>query len=567
MIKKLTKLWTFLDKNNKNKVILILFLTIFGSIFEMVALASIIPIFKIILFSETPSVINKIFVIENMQLFISIFFVIFFIIKNAILTLFTYLTFKYLSEIRQFFSNRLFLCYINSNYSFFVTNNSSNILKNITSLISNINTYILDPLGIFLTELFVLIALGILCIAYKPVESICLILILFSAGFLYFKKTKLIIRDNGQIGLENDAIRIKVSNEMIGSIKDIKLYNKSNFFIDKYTFSEKKVARSIFIKNFYTNVTKYFLESILILGFGSIIFITSYRGSSIESIIPLLGFYVVAGFRIIPSINKLINASQLLKFGEPMIDEVCKELRSPFCKITNKDNLQSINNIDNGFNEYVKLQDLSFRFNKSKAFVLNKVNLRINKGDTIGIFGESGSGKSTLLSIILGFHQPTSGSIVIDDVIVSKMKNNIFGYVPQDIFLLDDSILSNVAFGLNENEVDIEKVIWALNEAELGSFIQNQRDGIRTIVGERGIKISGGQKQRIGIARMLYQGSKILVFDESTSALDQETERLLMKNIYNLKQKYTIIIVAHRISTLKYCNKVFQLKNKKLIKN
>jgi ATP-binding cassette, subfamily B, bacterial PglK len=249
---------------------------------------------------------------------------------------------------------------------------------------------------------------------------------------------------------------------------------------------------------------------------------------------------------------------QALKFGEATLDIVNQEF-----KCREKASLRMNTKLPLlSFKESIIIDGVAFRYKPSLPYLFTVLNLKINKGDSVGICGKTGSGKSSFLNLVLGFLNPTSGTIKIDghDIHQNNMSlKHVLGYVPQDIFLLEDSIANNIAFGEGVAEIDRKRVLWALNEAQMGAFIKKQRMGIDTHVGERGVRLSGGQKQRLGIARALYFGAKILIFDEATSALDEATERAVMNNIAKLKNKYTLIVVAHRLSTLKVCDRIYTL--------
>ena len=283
-------------------------------------------------------------------------------------------------------------------------------------------------------------------------------------------------------------------------------------------------------------------------------------GKSIDQLVPTLAVFATASFRAIPSLNRVMGSIQSIKYGNAVIKLLYKE----FIEIrTNKNSF--INNNDKLlFKKKIDFKNLSFSYPLSKKIVISNVNLSISKGETIGIVGASGSGKSTLIDLLLGLLKPTTGEICIDNLNINRNLDTwqkFIGYVPQTIFLSDDTIIKNVAFGISDNEIDINKIKKALDLAQILDHFESLPEGLSTFVGERGIRISGGQRQRIGIARALYNNPLILVLDEATSSLDSQTELEVMKSINLLKGEKTIIIAAHRLSTLEKCDRIIEVKN------
>jgi len=564
MMAKLTQLWHHLDRLHQRRVVFILLLTLSGAFLEMVGLGLIYPILNFVVSGEMPDILTEFLSgyglndKDQMAVYAVMFFAGFFLFKNLILTYLTYHLNRLLSEVRCYVSSRLFRGYIVSDYAFFISNSSSEITKNLTSLVVNFSAYVLNPVGLLLTEGFVLLALVGLSLAIKPIDSLILFSLILVPSLLYFKYTKTRVRHHGVVSQQNEALRIKTTNEMVGAIRDIRLLDKGAFFIDQFNTYDSLVATANFKNSFISQSSKYFLECVLILAIAVLVFTQSLAGNTFVELIPTLGFYALAGFRVIPSINRLINALQGLKFGEVVLDTVNQEFKrnekTPL-RTNTKPPLLS-------FEESITIEEFAFRYQPWLPYIFKNLNLEIKKGDSVGIYGETGAGKSSFLNLVLGFLSPTSGTIKIDghDIHQNKMAlKHVLGYVPQDIFLLDDSIANNVAFGEVAGTLNRKRVRWALKEAQMEGFIKKQKMGINTHVGERGVRLSGGQKQRLGIARALYFGANILVFDEATSALDEATERAVMHNIAKLKNKYTLIVVAHRLSTLKVCDRIYRL--------
>jgi len=346
--------------------------------------------------------------------------------------------------------------------------------------------------------------------------------------------------------------------EGLNGIKAFKILGKEqkiNNQFKKNNFSLAKISSNHLTT---TQLPRFFLELISIIGLTGFIISMLIQDKQTNLIVSILSVFVAATFRMIPSINRVIASLQNFKYYEASLDIVYDEFKKlNFDSKTDHPNQERMM-----INKVLKIKDLCFEYSKNNI-ILKNISFDISKGETVGIVGESGSGKSSLVDIIIGLLKPNSGSINVDGVnINSKLRSwqNNIGYVSQSIFLTDDSIIRNVALGVDDDQIDIKSVNNSLESAQLKKFIETLPDGVYTKVGERGVQLSGGQRQRIGIARALYNSPEFLVFDEATSALDSETESLFMDSIYALKGK-TIIIIAHRLSTLNSCDRIYKIEN------
>ena len=285
------------------------------------------------------------------------------------------------------------------------------------------------------------------------------------------------------------------------------------------------------------------------------------QGKEISALISILGVFVAATFRMIPSLNRIISSLQIMKYHKPSVDIIYSEINSFF-------NTQIIKKEPNNcfsFKNKIEFINTSFNYNKNNK-VLNKINITINKGQIVGFIGESGSGKSTLVDLLIGLFKPSEGEIVIDgqkDINQTQAWRNQIGYVSQSIYLLDDTIINNIALGVSSIDIDLERINQVIEQCQLKEFVASLDKGIETNVGERGVQISGGQKQRIGIARALYRNPTILILDEATSALDYDTEKQIINSVVKNKGDKTLIMIAHRLNTLEECDFIYDL-NKKI---
>jgi ABC-type branched-subunit amino acid transport system ATPase component len=313
-----------------------------------------------------------------------------------------------------------------------------------------------------------------------------------------------------------------------------------------------------------TVIPRIYLEFLSVFALAFLIFIMLLKNGSNSEFVPTLGIFVASAFRMIPSVNRIVNSMQTIKFYTSSLDIVY----DLFNKV--KDKKIDFNSDNKKINGTISIEKMSYSYEDSNLNILDDINFNIKKGDFVGIIGESGSGKSTLINIISGLLLPTKGKIYIENIELNhentKQWMQSIGYVPQNIFLTDDTIKNNIAFGVDEKNINLDKLTKALKDSRLYDFVYSLLDNINTNVGENGVKLSGGQRQRIGIARALYNDPDVLILDEATSALDTETEIKIMKEIVTLKGSRTLLIVAHRLSTLESCDYIIQVKNGKISK-
>ena len=365
--------------------------------------------------------------------------------------------------------------------------------------------------------------------------------------------------------------------QAIGSIKDIILTGRENNFLYNH-YDQKSILTKIQQK--FATITilpRFLFEFLAVFGILSLIIFFISEGRSYENILPSVSLFAMAGYRLMPSANRILVAAQGFRYRYMSIDILYEELRLRDLHDNKVDNeffepsnpsIEKTQKSINPFNDKVEIVDLSYNYQNTKKNTLKNINLTIERGQSVGIFGASGSGKSTLVSLILGLLEPTYGKIKIDGNDLYKIKStwqkNI-GYVPQSVYLTDDTISQNIAFGLSKDQISDKMVEKAIEASQLKKFVNSLENGKETIVGENGVRLSGGQVQRIGIARALYHNPSLVIFDEATSSLDYETEKELMKDINMLKSNKTLIIIAHRLTTVEKCDLIIRLESAQII--
>jgi len=303
------------------------------------------------------------------------------------------------------------------------------------------------------------------------------------------------------------------------------------------------------------------LEILTIAGLGVLVVTMVGSGRELDSILPVLGLFGAAAFRLLPAVNRLVGSLQLITLNRPLVEDLYRDLALP-TKLN-----ESLSRIDN-FTETIDLDEISFSYKNAPKPALHGVSLTVRRGEAVGLVGPSGSGKSTLVDVLLGLLAPQSGGVRVDGKDIQddlRAWQNQIGYVPQSIFLIDDSLRNNVAFGIPKSKIDEQAVRDAIRSAQLEEFVATLPNGLDTVVGERGVRLSGGQRQRIGIARALYHNPSVLVLDEATSSLDTETEHGVMQAVQALQGDKTVIIVAHRLSTVEYCDRLYRLEDSRIV--
>ena len=569
MIIILKKINFLITKRQRIGLVILAFLLFIGMIFEVFGLGILIPALSILL---DPNLIENTPILNSLRiqfsdfsdlLFISLALsaiVFVYLFKSLFLILITHKQNRFLSNITSYISNRLFESYLNQQYSFHLKRNTSELIKNIQVEIYYFHDYLLSLITIIIEGGLVIAVLSTL-IYIEPYGALSIGVFygFLSLIFLQFTKRKLKIW--GDLRQELDADVSKIALESLGGIKDLIILGKVQFFINQYSSKNYFKARLNSNQATVSQIPRFYLELISIIGLVSFIILMVYQGKDANQLITILGVFVAATFRMIPSLNRIISSVQSLKYSKPSVQIIYKEINS----------LRFLNNEENSIEEFefkskIEFKNVSFGFNKNQN-IIKDIDLTINKGATVGIIGESGSGKSTFVDLLIGLHKPTSGSILIDEKSEIQLKqswrNNI-GYVSQSIYLMDNSILNNIALGVSEDMIDRKRINQLIKDVQLEKFVTNLKLGIETKVGERGVQLSGGQRQRIGIARALYNNPDILILDEATSALDTETEIEVMTSIYNLKGKKTIVIIAHRKSTLEKCDFIYEISNSRI---
>jgi ABC-type bacteriocin/lantibiotic exporter with double-glycine peptidase domain len=560
------KIFKILNLNQQLQILFLMVLILITSFSEILLFLFIQPTIQFFLNYNNPSYeVNFFFFKHNFsskQLFL--FFIIIFLSRNIFYMFAVIFKNHFIKNLNIHISNKIYSSYLNKDYSFFLKNNSSNLISNITTEINNFTSSVFASFLTFLTEIFLILAIiSFLFIKFFTFSFILLsffFLVFFLSIFFYKKK----IKEKGLKKSSLDIYKLNLLQKSFYAIQAIKLDGIENYFINKFNFANKAINRLAAFFGIVQDLQKSLWEILIIFSFGITIYISfSFLGLFISEMTLIVGTFVIAFFRLLPSLNRIFICINSLKYYSYSINFIYDEIS------LNKDPIVIKNKIiDNfQFSKQIELKNVSFQYDPNSPLILDNVNLKIYHNSLTFIKGESGSGKSTLLNIICGLLFPTKGLVLVDNNNINdflKSYRSKIGYVPQKTLLLEDSILDNIVFGQHFEDLDLNLVKEVISKSKLNKLIDKLPNGLNTIIGERGSSLSGGEQQRIGIARALYKKPEILILDEATSALDEETERLLLKEILELQEFMTIIMVSHKKLEIEKEFELFELRDNKI---
>ncbi len=554
----------------KRKGILTTFLLILNSLIDLIGLGSLIPLFLLIMhdnaLQEYP-LLNKIFVLSGLENYnhfaLAICCLIFLltIIKNIASISISHYVASFAFSLYKYFAAKSLDFYYKKGFLYFKSNNSTQIVRNVNVIPSNFAHHMILPLMNLLNEILILILIASTLIAYDPKAIMILALIITPAFLIFYRYAKRKIKKYDERLNELTPI---INNNLFQSIfgyVDVIISDTKRFFLKKYHLNIDEVATAN-VKSYTLKVapTKV-IETSLIAGIVALVIYGIIFLDDRRQLITMLGLCALAAYRVLPSINRIMLALLSIK-GYQYTFEYLAPIKDYEIDLT--DQIKPLR-----FDQKIKVKNLSFVYPNSNDYVIKDISFEISKGEVLGIVGTSGTGKSTLMNLLLGF-LPSVNQIFVDDVSlnVSNLPNwqKLIGYVQQDVYLIDGTIEENIAFGVEPHKFDKELMSKVIDRSSLRDFIGSLPDKEKTLVGERGSRLSGGQRQRIGIARALYKGSEILFFDEATSSLDMQTEKEITESIQALSDSnLTIIVISHRITSLKYCSRIMKMERGNII--
>jgi ABC-type multidrug transport system fused ATPase/permease subunit len=458
-------------------------------------------------------------------------------------------------------SRQLLAAYLSKPYIFHLQNNSAQMIFNATMGVNLFAGSILHGLAL-ITEIAVVSAITILLLCVEPFGTLVVVGSLGGiAGLLHQTTGQRNVRW-GERYQFHEGMRIQHIQQGLGGVKDIILSGRASSFLARYSAHNLGAAKMARNQNVVQQMPRLVLEALAVVALSVLVLMMLAQGKPLSSIVPTIGLFATAAFRLMPSANRILLALQTIKYEKSAVETLRREIQGAAVNALSESMGSEVDRNVPPLRHSIAIEDLSFSYPDSEAAALAHIDLAIPKGTTVGFVGSSGSGKSTLLDVLLGLHKPNAGRVLLDGEDIQKNLSawqRQIGYVPQTIYLTDESLRENVAFGVAVENIDDRAVQRALAAAQLAEFVSSLPAGLDTLVGERGVRLSGGQRQRIGIARALYNDAQILVLDEATSALDTDTEAEVMQAIQALHGQKTILMVAHRLSTVQQCDYIYRL--------
>jgi len=572
------KVLMLFNKNEKNKLLLIFFMMIVAAVFETMSIGIIVPFVGVI---TNPTIIQEqgflstLYAVLNFQsttafiVFAVVLLLLVFIFKNLYLLFYNYMQYRIVLNQQVKLSTQLFGEYLTKPYTFHLQRNTAELLRNVNTEVSTVfQGIVLSSFQLF-TEVLITVCILFLLIASAPTATFVAAFLLGSSIFLFFKLFK---REISRLGTELQLVnaeKIKWVNQGLGASKEVKVSGKEGFFIDSYRKHSLIGVRNSRFMKMLDLVPRAFIETVLVATVLITMLIIVFQGNDTTNLISTMALFAMAAFRLMPSITRIMALITTIKYSQPALNVLYEDL------FTNKDQFsEKVENLrfdvsdSRVFNDSIKLRNVSYRYPNQKENSIKEVSLSIPIGKSVAFIGESGAGKTTIIDIILGLLNPEKGEVLVDQKNLVEqigLWRQKIGYIPQTIFLSDDTIRNNVAFGYSSFCINDEEIWRALEQANLKEFVKSLPDQLDTTVGERGVRLSGGQRQRIGIARALYHNPEILFMDEATSALDHETEKEIMTAIDGLKGAKTLIIIAHRLSTIENCDIIYKINKGTLV--
>ena len=568
-----------LDGRQKKQMVLIVLMMLMGGILETLGIAMLLPAMTTVIDPEAVSKSEKLSTVydllgcQSITQFAVIIFVaiiVVFVVKNIVLFLINVVQLRFVYTNQFATSRRMMINFMQRPYEYYLNADTSVIQRNITSDVNNMYGLILSSLQL-ISEMIVFACLVIMLLFMDARMTLSIATLLVTVLLIIKFIIKPIMVKAGQDNQDYYSGLFKWIEESVMGIKEIKIANKENFFINGYADCGAGYVHAVQKYNLYNSTPRLLIETISVAGMVGYMLFVIMSGEKLSDMVALVGVMGAAATRLIPSANRINNYLTSIAYFEPFFMNVSDNLQTEINDQTISYKAEDYKDMGEvtklPVHKTIELKNITYHYPNSEAYVLKHADMTIPVGKSVGIVGTSGAGKTTIVDIMLGLLKTETGEILADGVEVREhypewLKN--IGYIPQTIFMLDSTIRKNVAFGVPDEEIDDEKVWAALKEAQLDEYVRNLPDGLDTTIGERGIRLSGGQRQRIGIARALFEDPEVLVLDEATSALDNETEAAIMDSINRLHGRKTLVIIAHRLQTIEKCDMVYRVNGQKV---
>lgn len=571
-MKMIKKILSILEPKQRIRLFGVLVIILINSGLELLAVSVVMPLITAVTDpssikdSRLFSIAQEMLAVQDERQFIGIFAIVIaaiYVVKNLYIIWMNSRLYHFTTYSQKDLAVRLMECYMHQDYAFHVEHNLAELQRNVENDVSNLFTTILNILQL-MVELLVCICLGLFLaftdLATTMVVTILMVILMLFLLLLMKKRLKYL----GVMNRVKYQERLAWFIQSFSGIKEIKAGSKEEFFVNGYRDSYTEYAGIFYERNVLANLSKPSVEMVCIGGIFIYMAVRVFSGEDLTAFVPVLSVFAAAAFRMMPSFNRMSGYLSNIMFTKASVDCVLKDMHD---METLQKKREKKTDDRMSFDKELCIKDLEFIYpSRPDVKVLDGISFNIPAKRSVALVGPSGAGKTTLADIILGIYSPVGGSITVDGKDIHEHVDawhNIIGYIPQTIYLMDGSLRKNVAFGVPEDEIDDEKIWKALKEAQLDEFVRQQPEGLDCHIGDRGVKLSGGQRQRIGIARALYTEPQMLVLDEATSALDGETENAVMDAIYRLNGSITMVIIAHRITTIRNCDVIYRISDGK----
>jgi len=558
--------WEILTQKERRNLIWIFSLMLFGTVLETFSLGLVVPVVGLLTkpeYLKSHPRIDELLNFPSQTQFVvgaMLLLVLVYVVKSIFLIGSLWVQYGYSTGVTKRLGRTLFENYLKQPFTFHLQRNSATLIRNSQNSASVMSGTI-DPILSIAADALVTTGMMVLLLVIEPKGTIITILVFVLSSIALRRFSSRRIRLWGEAQNFHKGKIIQHLQQGFGGVKDVKILGRENYFVNQYSDHLDGNANVLRRFSLAQAVPRFGLEILMMIGLASLVSTMVLSGQELTGILPVLGLFGAAAFRLLPAVNRSILSAQTINLNRPLVDSVAADLGLSI-------STASTNNVHSHLASSISVEDLSFSYEMASTQALTEVSIDISRGEAVGLVGPSGSGKSTLVDILLGLLEPTSGRVLVDG---NDIHDNLrgwqdqIGYVPQSIFLTDDTLRRNVAFGLPKDQIDDNLLSSAIRSAQLEGFVASLPDGLDTIVGERGVRLSGGQRQRIGIARALYNNPDVLVLDEATSSLDTETEHGVMQAVQALQGEKTVIIVAHRLSTVEYCDRLYRLENARIV--
>ena len=566
------KIRMIFNRTQKIKFVVLFCMLFAGSVLELMGVSLILPFVQLVM--DTDGTDNALFQWfgrlvgaesqRELLIWLGLLLIAVYLIKNTYLLFAKYVQLRFVFNNRLELSGRLMRNYMKKPYPFHLEKNSSEILRSVTSDVNNLYELVMDVIDL-VSNLLIIAMLAVYLLYTDVVITLVVAALLGLCSYFYFAIMRKRTVDYGKQNQIYNGKMIQAVNQALGGIKEIKVLARENYFVRAYEENGRYYASSLKKSQFYRNAPKYLIETVCVCGVLATILVKLQMGADVQELVPQLSVFAMAAFRLLPSVNQVNNLLNGILFLKPSIDRIYEDLQEAGAKKNERPPERDYRRLPAA--DAVRFEHVTFRYPGTEKEILSDLSVELPLKKSIGFVGSAGAGKTTFMDLLLGLLSPDQGRICYGDSDIRDYPDawgHKLGYIPQSIYLADDTIRRNVAFGIPDSEISEAKVRRALEEAQLLEFVDGLDDGLDTMVGESGVRLSGGQRQRIGIARALYQQPEILVLDEATSALDTETEQAVMEAVERFRGRCTLLMIAHRTSTLENCDQIYRLEDGKL---